>query len=297
MNTAIGIFCYNRVKSLEKCIESLKKNDEISECDLIIYSDGSKNNSDLVSVKNVRSYIETVSGFKSVKIVYRDKNYGLSENIIDGITDLFKKYESIIVIEDDLVLSKYFIKFMREALQKYRNNRDVMCISGYKYPSNVNSNKNFFLKGAECWGWATWRRSWELFERDAVTLYKNLHNKKLQIEFNESRNGGNLEMLERQAQGQISSWAIRWHASVFINNGLTLFPNFSLVNNLGFDNNGTNCRITSIYDVQISSEPILMTEIEVAESKMMKREIRKYFRRIELENLWVRLKNYILLGN
>ncbi len=294
MNIAIAIFCYKREKSIKNCINSLKKNKEINEFDLIIYSDGSKNKLDEFNVLKVREYIKTIEGFRSIKIIYREKNLGLSESLMAGISELFKCYDSVIVIEDDLILSKYFLRFMKESLHKYKECMEVMCISGYTYPSLLSPSENFFLKGAECWGWATWRRSWNIFERDAVSLNQRLFEGNKQVEFNNSRNGGNLSLLRMESLAlKIGSWAIRWHASVYLVGGLTFFPQKSVVNNLGFDEDGTNCRGINIYNVELAEKPIKLKNIEIAESKPMSFAIRYYFKIIELKNLCLKIKNYI----
>jgi len=294
MNIAIAVFCYNREESIKNCIKSLKNNKEINEFDLIIYSDGSKGNLDKIKVFKVREYIKTIEGFKSVTTKYRENNLGLSESLITGISELFKSYDSVIVIEDDLILSKYFLKFMKESLYKYEKCMKVMCISGYTYPSFFSISQNFFLKGAECWGWATWRRSWNMFERDAIILNQRLVARNKQVEFNNSRNGGNLPLLNKEAlANKIGSWAIRWHASVYLADGLTFFPQISVVKNLGFDENGTNCRGMNIYDVELADKPIKIKDIEIEQSKFICISIRYYFKIIELKNICIKILKYL----
>ena len=114
-------------------------------------------------------------------------NYGLSKNIIQGVSEILKKFKKIIVLEDDLIVNRYFLKFMNEGLTLYEKNKKVASIHGYVYPIKDIKNKiksnTFFIKGADCWGWATWKRAWINFDSDGKRLLQNLKNKKIK-EFN-----------------------------------------------------------------------------------------------------------------
>ena len=122
MNLApIILFVYNRPEHTKKTLESLKINELASESSLFIFSDGSKNENDKKSVDEVRKYISTISGFKEIKIILREKNLGLADSVISGVTEVIEKYGKAIVLEDDIVTSKYFLKFMNEALDFYED--------------------------------------------------------------------------------------------------------------------------------------------------------------------------------
>ena len=118
---------------------------------------------DSSSVNQVRDFISKIKGFQSVT-VYRSKtNKGLSRSVIDGVTEVLKRFDRCIVIEDDLVLSPHFLSFMRDGLSKYSDDSRVASIHGYTYPTDSVLPTNFFMKGADCWGWGTWKRAWGLF--------------------------------------------------------------------------------------------------------------------------------------
>ena len=130
----IVIFCYKRKAHLERLIASLLLNQEAYESDLVIFSDGARGDRDANEVEEVRHYIRGIKGFKSVKINCRDSNYGLSLSIISGVTELFQVYSDLIVLEDDLVVSPFFLRYMNDALIKYEAEESVICIHGYRYP-------------------------------------------------------------------------------------------------------------------------------------------------------------------
>ncbi|MBE0472148.1 MAG: glycosyltransferase, partial [Methyloprofundus sp.] len=127
----IILFVYNRPWHTQQTVEALQNNLFADQSDLIIYSDAAKNDQACVQVQAVRDYIKTVDGFKSVKIIERDKNRGLAANIIDGVTEVVNQYGKIIVMEDDIVTSPAYLSFMNQALDFYQNENKVWHISGW----------------------------------------------------------------------------------------------------------------------------------------------------------------------
>lgn len=239
----IVLFTYNRPWHTQQTVEALKKNDLASESDLFIYADGSKEHSD-TQVEQLRKYLKTITGFKSVTLVERKKNYGLAENIVDGVTEIVNQYGKVIVLEDDIVTSPSFLQYMNANLDAYENEENVISIHAYNYPVRAKLPKIFFIKGADCWGWATWKRGWDLYEQDAVKLYNDLQYANLLDEFDFWGAYPYSSMLEKQAFGG-TSWAVRWYASAFLNDKLTLYPGKSLIKNVGFDSAATHTKSTN----------------------------------------------------
>lgn len=175
----IVLFVYNRPEHTRKSLESLRINHLAAESDLIIYSDEAKDERAVGKVKEVREIVHTLTGFKSITVIERKTNMGLAKSIIDGVTAVVNKYGRIIVLEDDHVTSPYFLTYMNEGLEVYRDNTDVISIHGYMYPVDKTLPETFFLKGADCWGWATWKRGWDLFEPDGNLLLQELKSRSL----------------------------------------------------------------------------------------------------------------------
>ena len=176
-----ALFVYNRLEHTKRVIEALQKNVLASESDLIIFSDGPKHEKDVKKIDEVRKYLKTIDGFKSIEIFEKENNLGLSNSIISGVTEVVNRYGKIIVLEDDLVVSPYFLEFMNNALVKYENEEKVISIHGYIYPIKNKLPETFFIKGADCWGWATWKRGWDLFEPNGQKLLDELLNKNLTL--------------------------------------------------------------------------------------------------------------------
>jgi hypothetical protein len=273
----ILLFVFNRPEHLKKTVESLLKNPLAEKSDLFIYSDAAKKEKDENHVKEVREYIRKIKGTKSLNIIERDNNFGLAESIIDGVTDILRKCESAIILEDDLLLSPYFLNYMNDAMVLYKDEERVASVHGYIYPVKKEMPETFFLKGADCWGWGTWNRAWKIFEKDSKKLLTELQNKNLEYEFDLDGAANNIKMLKNQIEGKVDSWAIRWHASAFLKNMLTLYPGQSLVNNIGNDSFGTHTKSTNIYDTELAVNPVKISKIPVEENLSAREAVKEFF--------------------
>jgi hypothetical protein len=192
----------------------------------------------------------------------------LAKSIIEGVTEVLARYERIIVLEDDMVTSPHFLSYMNEALDRFADDERVISAHGYVYPVQETLPEAFFLRGADCWGWATWRRGWSLFNPDGQALLDELKRRSLIKAFDFNGAYGYSKMLEGQIKGTNDSWAIRWYASAFLADKLTLYPGRSLVHNIGNDSSGTHCESNSSHDTELSPSPINLTGIEAKHSKL-----------------------------
>jgi len=262
----IVLFTYNRPWHTQQTVEALLQNAEAKDSELIVFSDGAKDEASQVKVDEVRQYLKTIKGFKSVRIVEREKNLGLAQNIISGVTEVVNEYGRVIVLEDDMVTSHYFLRYMNDALNIYENDDRVISIHGYCFPIE-GLPETFFLKGAECWGWATWKRGWNLFEPDGAKLMKAIDTNGLIDRFDLFGGYDYSGMLRNQIAGKNDSWAVRWYASALLQDKLTLYPGKSLVHNTGNDASGRHCAEVETFDVNISSSPVQVGDIAVEEDQ------------------------------
>ena len=286
------LFVYNRILLLDKVINSIKLNKLSKKTDLHIFSDGPKNKSDKIKILKIRSYLKKVDGFKNITIYERNKNFGLSKSIIYGVEQILNKYDRAIIIEDDILVSKYFLNYMNDALNIYINDENVASVHGYQYPISFPKTfpDTFFLKGADCWGWATWKRAWVSFDKNASRLYYKIKNdKKLSREFNYENSYNFLKMLKNQSKGIINSWAIRWYASAFINKMYTLYPKQTYVRNLGFDNNGTHTNNFFYYNSNLVNFYKKLKKIDINENAFFRNKLEFFFRKRK----WLRFINFI----
>ena len=290
----IVLFIYNRPWHTQQTVETLQKNELANESELFIYSDAAKNEQASESVNAVREYIKTINGFKEITIILRDKNWGLADSIIDGVTKIVNEYGRIIVLEDDLVTSPYFLKFMNEGLTMYENEDKVASIHGYIYPID-NLPNTFFIKGADCWGWATWKRAWDVFEPNGQKILDELKSRGLEkgADFNNSY--GLTQMLKDQIKGKNNSWAVRWYMSAFLKDMLTLYPGKSYVQNIGNDDSGTHCCVSDIFRVELCTSNN-SNRLELVENSDSRKKMEIFFNSISgifIQKLKTRMKRFL----
>ena len=294
----IALFAYNRPQHVRHCVESLQKNFLAAESELFVFSDGAKNPEQEKNVEEVRDYLRSIRGFKQVHIIEQPENKGLASNIIYGVSELGDKYGRVIVLEDDLIVSPWFLTFMNEALEVYENEEKVMNVNGHLLKGKEPFPETFLLSFANSWGWATWQRSWKLFEPDGRKLLRRLEDEKLTHKFDFDGAYHFTRMLKEQIAGKNNSWAIRWNASLFLNGGLALNAGHSLVTNSGFDGTGTHCDkyelfATDLYSGQVKVEKISLLQENLEARKKLARIYRfdnSYYNkiRVRLLNLWHR---------
>ena len=243
MNPApIIVFTYKRTDTLEKLIASLLTNGLASETTLYIFSDGSKNDTDVQTVNEVRDYVKTIAGFKQIEYFFADRNLGLAASIIFGVSKVFETADAAIILEDDLIVTRNFLIFMNQALQRYRSEKKAFSVSGYSFNlgnSKGTADDSYFLNRGWSWGWATWKDRWDDIDWLVSDYNEFSNNKKLKAVFN--KGGTDLtSMLQKQMTGKLDSWAIRWFYAQFKVAGLTLYPVKSKILNNGFDERATH---------------------------------------------------------
>lgn len=244
----IVLFVYNRPSHTESAVNSLLNNELANESEVFIFSDGPKDKFSELSVEKVRFFLKKIKGFKKVNIIERYKNFGLSNSIIDGVSNVIKQYKRVIVLEDDLVCAKYFLNYINKALDFYEKYPDIFSITGYNFPPNIMKipknykNRIYISPRAASWSWATWLDRWLKADWEVRDFNLFIKNKKLQKLYNYSGDD-KTEMLISQMEGKIDSWAIRWDYTHFKNNAYCVYPVKSFVSNTGFDGSGVNCRI------------------------------------------------------
>ena len=238
----ICLFTYNRLEETKQTVEALKNNFLAKQSELFIFSDGPKYIDNTLEVDSVRAFVKTISGFKKITINESIKNMGLASSIINGVSKVIKTYDSVIVLEDDLITSANFLNFMNQALTYYKQHSNIFSVSGYTMDINGldKINKDFYFGcRASSWGWGTWRRQWNSVDW-GVSNYKNfITNKTLIRRFN--RGGSDMtKMLKAQMTGKIDSWAIRFCFQQFIDEKASLFPKISKVQSIGFSKKATH---------------------------------------------------------
>ena len=279
----IVLFTFNRPEHTRSTLESLTQNPEFSASPLFIYCDGARNDAEAARVQQTRELVSNWPHSQKT-VIERDRNWGLADSIIDGVTHLCETFGRVIVMEDDMLVSEHFLGYMNAALEKFQADDRVISIHGYSFPID-GLPEAYFIKGASCWGWATWKRGWDLFEPDGRKLQGQLLQRKLMHRFDILGAYPYRRMLSDQIHGRIDSWAVRWYASALIHDKLTLYPGRSLVFNTGLDGSGSHCDNYDGFATNLSTTAINLDDLSVAEDEQALEAWRGYLKSVRKEKL------------
>lgn len=254
-NAPVVLFTYNRPEHTRRTIEALAANELADETELFVFSDAPKNEKAVENVKAVREYVASLPQkgmFQAVSLIFREENCGLAKNIIEGVTDIVNQYGRVIVLEDDLVTNRFFLRFMNDGLDRYEKDERVKGISGYSFFDDSRADKlmkdgviseSYLTEIAGIsWSWATWEERWAAFDKDAKGWERLMTDAAYRKKFNYDNTYNFYNILKAQQQdSKTNSWAIRWYYTNFLQNGLYLCPSKSLVGNDGWDGSGVHC--------------------------------------------------------
>jgi hypothetical protein len=275
----IALFVYARPDHTRRTIEALARNRLAGESELIVFSDAPRRPDIAPSVETVRSFVRTVDGFKTVRIVERKSNLGLALSIIGGVSNVCDTHGRVIVLEDDLVTSSTFLSYMNDALDMYADASRVAAVSAYHPPFEAQLPETFFQRDAECWGWATWKRAWAKFNPDGEKLLSDLRRLGLLRLFDQDDTYPYARMLEDQIAGRNDSWAVRWRATVILNDMLSLYPRYSLTQNIGLDGSGTHGGILNALSEKVSDLPVCVKPMPLEHSEVAFQEFVRFNKR------------------
>lgn len=291
----IVLFVYNRPQHTLRTLEALAKNELADYSVLYIYADGPKPNADeesIVNIEETRRILRLQQWCGKVHIIESNKNKGLADSIIEGVTEIVDKYGTVVVLEDDIVTAPLFLTYMNKALKLYEKENKIMHISGF-LPYTTGAKKlqdTFFLRFMSCWGWATWRDRWRQLITDIDYLYDTLPKR---FDFDDFNLNGVLDQfsqVESNYDGRLKTWAIKWYSTIFLKDGLCLYPKQSLVENIGFDGSGENTfSEDGSFDVRLAKE-INVLPIKIEESKYAKGYLRRFYIFGQDSNLRKRIK-------
>ena len=251
----IIIFAFNRPKALRNVVCSLLQNTEARESDLYIFVDGARLHKDgeLKEVELVREYVISITGFKTLHYTFSEVNKGLGASIIDGVSEVINRYGKVIVLEDDLCVQPNFLAFMNQGLKYYEKVKGVFSICGYnnkiKIPKDYKADAYIYNRSSS-WGWATWKDRWDTIDwkLEPFDIYKSKARA-----FCCWAGSDAWKMLNDWHKGKNNSWAIRFVFAQFLQNKKCVNPCYSLINNRGFDGQGTNCKSWSRFKFELES--------------------------------------------
>ena len=274
----IIVFAYNRPEHLQKTLDALAQNELANQSTLYIYCDGAKpdaSTEQLARIQKVREVAQSVKGFKDVHVKCAEQNKGLANSIIGGVTEIVNKHGRVIVLEDDLLTSPYFLTYMNRALELYEDEDRVMHISAYMWPHRGSLPDTFFSDIPNSWGWATWSRAWKYFSNDSDFLYHMFEHR--WEEFNKLGGDFLQKQLVENYNGRLSTWYIKWYSMILLRNGLTLYPGTSLIGHIGMDGSGTNCSSSNSFNGDHLAQDLKIEKIPLEINKRAGKEMYAFY--------------------
>lgn len=239
----IALFVYARPQHTKATVEALAANEMADRSELFVFSDAPRSEKDADAVAEVREYIRGIKGFAAVHVNERSRNFGLADSIVDGVGDLVSRFGNVIVLEDDVLTSPYFLRYMNDALERYRDEERVMQIDAHMFPVLPEGlPDSFFLRISFSWGWATWERAWRHFHRRGREYIDSFTPDDIN-KFNLDGAFDHWSHLLKNEEGSMKTWAVYWYACIFSRGGLCLYPRRSLAQNIGLDGSGENCGV------------------------------------------------------
>lgn len=277
----VVLFVYNRPEHTRQTLEALSKNDLADQSVLYIFADGPKadaSDSDLKRIDEVRQLIYK-QDWCELYIAEARENLGLAQSVIKGVTQIVNKHGKVIVLEDDVVTHPIFLQALNTMLEIYAKEPTVYGVTGYKFPSNSPIGQaTYFLPVMSSWGYGTWKDKWNQINFDAQELLDTVRKKRIGEKLRFGRFDF-LQMLNDQVAGRVDSWAVRFYVSMRLKNGVFLFPNKSLIQNIGFDGSGVH---SGVDRSALSTEDVLSVESCICVEKktvVVNRSILRKFRK------------------
>lgn len=215
---------------------------------IYIFADGPRSGSDKLVTDAVRAKVESfIADHPELTIItnYSSTNIGLKQNIINGLTKVFKSEDAAIIVEDDCLPHDDFFPFCAEMLKLYDSAPQVMSVSGTS--SGGNSEFSYdFTRYPQCWGWATWARAWQLYDPALSSFDRESWNTIVREQrFNMVLSWYWYSILSLVKNGWIKTWDYQWSYAHFVNHGLAVSPSVNLIQNIGFDAVATNTKTKS----------------------------------------------------
>ena len=219
---------------------------EVKVSSLYVSADGPREGvvGEAQKVDETRRLIDSIDWECEVHTRFSDSNEGGPQNGFNSISWFFENEESGIILEDDCLPVRDFFRFCDEMLERYRNDPQVMCITGNNFQKGVQRGKGsyYFSKYNHVWGWASWRNCWLNTDLDLVfwpvlkasTSWKNFFPDDVERKYWEN-------IFEQQYLKKIRHWDYAWTAALWNNQGMTVTPNVNLVTNIGFGQDALNC--------------------------------------------------------
>ena len=277
LSTPILLIIFNRPDVTIKVFETIRKaKPQI----LYVASDGPRKEKieENKIVMQTRKIATAVDWPCKVKTLFRSKNLGCKYSVSGAIDWFFENEEQGIILEDDCLPHQDFFYYCETLLNYYKKNNKISIISGsnFKKKDKNNIESYYFSKYFCLWGWASWRRTWNCYDRD-ISFWPSW---KYSDDWNErfddktQREYWN-KLFELTHLNKIDTWDYQLLASIWKNNGLAIIPKSNLISNIGFGKNATfnKDKISRLSNVPVKEIGELVHPSKISQNQNKDREV------------------------
>lgn len=237
---------FNRPEKTQKLMDALA---QVRPAQLFISADGPRNGhpTDAARCAEARRIAQAVTWPCEVRTNFSDINLGCKIGVSSAISWFFSQVDRGVILEDDCIPSPAFFSFAEAMLDRYADDRRVMHVGGTTFLDKRElsdpSAPYHFSKVTHIWGWATWKRAWDLYDIDMEDI-EGLESRLLADKaFTKPLHARFWTSLFRHVRDKkIDTWDSQWVYTVLSNDGLSIMPSENLVENIGFDGEATHTR-------------------------------------------------------
>jgi hypothetical protein len=172
-----------------------------------------------------------------------EQRMGLARSVRFALHTTLEEADAAILLEDDCVVRPGGMAFFQEGLEALRYNRRIRSLCGYLYPCPFfrGDTSPLLLRRFCPWGWATWRDRWRDYDPDIASAVQQLAVRNVNL----AELAGDLAELcrsEAYLQNRVDIWSVPWVLAHYATGTFCVYPCDSMIENIGFDGSGQNCR-------------------------------------------------------
>jgi len=273
VKTPIAFMIFNRPYATEKVFDKIR---QVKPSQLLVVADGPRvdRQGEAEKCAAVRAIIDRVDWDCQVLKNYSDINLGCRQRVSSGLDWVFNTVEEAIILEDDCLPDPTFFPFCEELLNRYREDTRIAAISGLniQFGRKRNNYSYYFSHYHHCWGWASWRRTWQHYDLD-MKLWPEIRDSNFLLDILGDKKASQnwTRTFEMTYQKMLDTWDYQFGLACWLQSGLTILPNVNLIANIGYGEGGTNTNDeSSIYgnmvvealDFPLSHPPFIIRDAQ-----------------------------------
>ena len=265
LTTPVALLIFNRPDTTQRVFGAIAR---AKPTKLLIVADGPRadRQGEATLCEQTRAIVQKIDWQCEVLTNFSSTNLGCKARVASGIDWIFEKCEEAIILEDDCLPDPTFFRFCQEMLHRYRDDDRISMVSGgnLQFGRVRGPASYYFSRYTHIWGWASWRRAWQHYDRD-ISLWPTFHDQGwLEATFS---NPGEQQYWRHSFQavydGQLDTWDCSWTFAALLRGMLQIVPNVNLISNIGFGPAATHTHEIGVH-ANLPTSPMLFPLVHPA---------------------------------